>query len=60
MDSSFKTSSIGEGVIGRGLDSIDRDWQPSIDNKMSLRRDLLVHGWPLHTSPPLNNRLQHC
>jgi hypothetical protein len=25
MDSSFKTSSIGEGVIGRGLDSIDRD-----------------------------------
>ena len=25
MDSSFKTSSIGKGVIGRGLDSIDRD-----------------------------------
>ena len=25
MDSSFKTSSIGEGVFGRGLDSIDRD-----------------------------------
>jgi hypothetical protein len=25
MDSSFKTSSIGEGVVGRGLDSIDRD-----------------------------------
>ena len=25
MDSSFKTSRIGEGVIGRGLDSIDRD-----------------------------------
>jgi hypothetical protein len=25
MDSSFKTSSIGKGVVGRGLDSIDRD-----------------------------------
>jgi hypothetical protein len=25
MDSSFKTSSIGKGVFGRGLDSIDRD-----------------------------------
>jgi hypothetical protein len=25
MDSSFKTSNIGEGVFGRGLDSIDRD-----------------------------------
>jgi hypothetical protein len=25
MDSSFKTSSIGQGVVGRGLDSIDRD-----------------------------------
>ena len=24
MDSSFKTSSIGKGVVGRGLDSIDR------------------------------------
>ena len=25
MDSSFKTSSIGKGVVGRGMDSIDRD-----------------------------------
>ena len=25
MDSSFKPSKIGQGVIGRGLDSIDRD-----------------------------------
>jgi hypothetical protein len=25
MDPSFKTSSIGKGVVGRGLDSIDRD-----------------------------------
>jgi len=25
MDSSFKTSSIGKGVVGRGLDSIDRN-----------------------------------
>jgi CBS domain containing-hemolysin-like protein len=25
MDSSFKTSSIGKGVFGRGLDSIDRN-----------------------------------
>jgi len=33
MDSSFKTSSIGEGVVGRGLDSIDRDLGPSFDIK---------------------------
>jgi hypothetical protein len=25
MDPSFKTSSIGKGVVGRGLDSIDRE-----------------------------------
>jgi hypothetical protein len=25
MDPGFKTSSIGKGVVGRGLDSIDRD-----------------------------------
>lgn len=25
MDSSFKPSKIGQGVVGRGLDSIDRD-----------------------------------
>ena len=32
MDSSFKVSSIGKGVVGRGLDSIDRDLGPSMDN----------------------------
>ena len=32
MDSSFKTSSIGKGVVGRGLDSIDRDLGPSMDD----------------------------
>jgi hypothetical protein len=32
MDSSFKTSSIGKGVVGRGLDSIDQDLGPSMDN----------------------------
>ena len=32
MDPSFKTSSIGKGVLGRGLDSIDRDLGPSMDD----------------------------
>jgi len=32
MDSSFKASSIGKGVVGRGLDSIDRDSGPSMDD----------------------------